>query len=86
MSQFVATTAKTFIRKCEPSLQGGGSSSTKETIMEIDTQRIRVLLDKRDEIDAELAQALAGAPKKAIKCGTCQQEGHTARTCPQRRT
>jgi hypothetical protein len=50
--------------------------------MDIDTQRIRDLLDQRDKIDAELAAALSGQTKKAIKCGHCQEEGHTARTCP----
>ena len=53
--------------------------------MDFDTQRIRELLNKRDEIDAELAGIFAGiAPKKAIKCGHCQLDGHTARTCPQK--
>lgn len=52
--------------------------------MEIDAQRIRALLDKRDEIDLELAAALVGAPKKPITCGHCKQEGHSARSCPQR--
>jgi hypothetical protein len=50
--------------------------------MEIDTARARALLDKRDEIDAELASLFAGTSvKKPIKCGNCQQEGHSARTC-----
>lgn len=49
--------------------------------MDIDTARIRALLDKRDEIDLEIVAALGNAPKKPIKCGTCQQEGHSARTC-----
>ncbi len=53
--------------------------------MDIDTQRIRELLSKRDEIDAELASAFNGtAHKKTIKCGTCSEEGHSARTCPKR--
>lgn len=51
--------------------------------MDIDTTRIRQLLDKRDEIDAELAAALAGA-KKQITCSKCKETGHTARSCPQR--
>lgn len=51
--------------------------------MDIDTQRIRELLNKRDEIDVELAGLFSGiAPKKAIKCGHCSQERRTARTCP----
>ena len=53
--------------------------------MEFDTTRIRQLLDKRDEIDVELTALFQGQQtRKTIKCGTCQQEGHTARTCPQR--
>jgi hypothetical protein len=51
--------------------------------MEIDTTRIRALLDKRDAIDTELSELFIGA-KKSINCGTCSQPGHTARTCPQR--
>ena len=51
--------------------------------MDIDTARIRQLLDKRDEIDAELAAVLSGV-KKQITCSKCKDAGHTARTCPQR--
>jgi hypothetical protein len=53
--------------------------------MELDTQRIRALLDKRDAIDEELATAFTGnPPKKEITCSKCQGKGHTARSCPQR--
>lgn len=52
--------------------------------MDIDTTRIRALLDKRDAIDEELQQALGGTPKKPITCGHCRQEGHSARSCPTR--
>lgn len=53
--------------------------------MDIDTFRIRELLDKRDAIDQELATLFAGnAPKKQIKCGHCHEEGHSARSCPTR--
>ena len=52
--------------------------------MDIDTQRIRALLDKRDALDAELANALTG--KKTIKCGNCGEEGHTVRTCANKPT
>lgn len=49
----------------------------------MDTTRARELLDKRDEIDAELASVFAGQQaKKPIKCGSCGVEGHSARTCP----
>ena len=51
--------------------------------MDIDTFRIRELLDKRDAIDQELAALFAGsASKKPIVCGLCKEPGHTARTCP----
>jgi len=51
--------------------------------MELDTQRIRELLDRRDEIDQELAAVFAGATiKKTITCGNCHEQGHTARKCP----
>ena len=50
--------------------------------MDIDTSRVRELLNKRDEIDAELAAAFSGANiRKNVKCGACGEEGHTARTC-----
>lgn len=52
--------------------------------MELDTQRIRTLLDRRDEIDRELADQFAGVSKKAVTCSKCKVEGHTARTCPQK--
>lgn len=53
--------------------------------MQIDTTRIRELLNRRDEIDRELAAVFSGAaPKKPITCSVCKQEGHTARSCPSR--
>lgn len=52
--------------------------------MDIDTARIRELLDKRDAIDREIMETLlSGSPtKKPVKCGSCGEENHTARTCP----
>ena len=50
--------------------------------MDIDTSRIRNLLDKRDEIDRELSEALG--QKKSVTCSHCSQQGHTARSCPQK--
>lgn len=50
----------------------------------MDTQKLRELLNKRDEIDAEIAAAVLGAskqPRAPQKCGKCGQEGHSARTC-----
>lgn len=55
----------------------------------MDTQKLRDLLDKRDAIDAEIAEAVNGAGKertarKPQACSKCGSEGHTARTCPQK--
>lgn len=48
----------------------------------MDTQRMRALLDKRDEIDRELIELVTGnGTKKPVKCSACGQDGHTARTC-----
>ena len=51
--------------------------------MDIDTARIRELLNKRDEIDQELANLFAGV-KKQVTCSICKESGHTARSCPTR--
>jgi hypothetical protein len=54
---------------------------------DIDTSitRIKDLIAKREEIDAELSVILGIAPKvrKTQRCSICNEEGHTARTCPQ---
>jgi hypothetical protein len=58
----------------------------------MDAQRIRELLDQRDELDRQIAAAAmpdgtSGAlqkPRAPQKCGVCGNEGHTARTCPQK--
>lgn len=49
----------------------------------VDTHKIRALLDARDAIDLELAALFNGNGKERKKqaCGTCGQEGHSARTC-----
>jgi hypothetical protein len=56
--------------------------------MEIDTQiaRVKTLIARREEIDAELAGIFGAVPKarKTMRCSTCNEEGHTARTCPQK--
>ena len=53
-------------------------------VMDLDTNRVRDLLDQRDLIDSELQALFTGTKeKKTIRCGNCQQEGHTARTCGQ---
>ena len=58
--------------------------------MEIDSQiaRVKDLIAKREEIDAELAGMLGIVPraKRTLRCSTCNEEGHTARTCPQKPT
>ena len=47
--------------------------------------RAKELISKREAIDAELQQLLAGAVTRRVsKCSVCQQEGHSARTCPSR--
>jgi hypothetical protein len=49
--------------------------------------RAKELISKREDIDAELQQLLTGtAVKRSQKCSVCQQEGHTARTCPTKPT
>jgi hypothetical protein len=56
--------------------------------MDIDTQieRLKNLIAKREEIDAELSGMLgvASRVRKTQRCSTCNEEGHTARTCPQK--
>jgi hypothetical protein len=47
--------------------------------------RAKELISKREDIDAELDQLLAGTVVRRVsKCSVCQQEGHSARTCPNR--
>jgi hypothetical protein len=56
--------------------------------MNIDTQiaRVKELIAKREEIDAELSSMLGLEPKskKSQRCSICNEEGHSARTCPQK--
>jgi Zinc knuckle len=53
--------------------------------MEIDAKisRVKDLISKRENIDAELAVLLgvSAGQRKAQKCTSCGEEGHTARTC-----
>lgn len=51
--------------------------------MNLDTQRVRDLLDKRDQIDQELTELFSQTNKerKPITCSKCGESGHTARTC-----
>jgi hypothetical protein len=47
---------------------------------------VKELIAKRQEIEEALAALFSGsAPlgkRRAQKCSTCGEEGHTARTCP----
>ena len=56
--------------------------------MDIDTKiaRVKELISKREEIDAELSTMLGVMPKarKGQRCSICNDEGHTSRTCPQK--
>ena len=56
--------------------------------MEYDIIRAKELIAQREDIDAELKGIFTGAEKSASrkpqKCGSCGEEGHSARTCPQR--
>jgi hypothetical protein len=54
--------------------------------LDIDVERVKDLIAKREEIDAELSCILGIAPKvrKPQRCSICNEEGHSARTCPQR--
>jgi len=53
--------------------------------MEIDARitRVKDLIAKREEIDAELASlfGLTIGSRKPQKCASCGEPGHTARTC-----
>jgi hypothetical protein len=53
--------------------------------MEIDVRisRVKELIAKREQIDAELASLLGMTvgSKKPQKCASCGEAGHTARTC-----
>lgn len=53
---------------------------------DIDSQieRLKDLIAKREEIDAELSVMLGITPRtrKVQRCSVCHEEGHSARTCP----
>ena len=56
--------------------------------MDIDTQiaRVKALISERERIEAELSAMLGVVPKgkKSQRCSICNEEGHSARTCPQK--
>ena len=53
--------------------------------MEIDTKiaRVKELIARREEIDIELSELLAGAPRerRSPRCSNCGEPGHRASTC-----
>jgi hypothetical protein len=54
--------------------------------MELDAKiaRIKALIEKREELDAEISELLGGAvrEKRSPKCSVCGEAGHRATTCP----
>lgn len=55
----------------------------------MDTQKLRQLLDDRDRLDAEIAEAVgtpdataAKSARKTQQCGICGDPNHNARNCP----
>lgn len=54
----------------------------------MDTTHIRELLAKRDDLDAEIREAVGGEVKerKTITCSNCGEAAHTARTCTKPKT
>lgn len=55
--------------------------------MDLDVNKMRELLDKRDEIDDQIAALVAGnKERKPQRCSVCLAEGHSARTCPKKPT
>ena len=66
-------------------------SLRKEVIlMEIDSKIVRVkeLIAKREELDAELSELIGGAvrEKRSPKCSICGEPGHRATTCTSQST
>ncbi len=54
--------------------------------MDIDDRiaRVKDLIQKREEIDSELAGlfGIAVKARKTLRCSKCGDEGHNAKTCP----
>lgn len=47
--------------------------------------RIKELIELKERTDSELETLLGGAPLKVSRaraCSICNEEGHTARSCP----
>ena len=52
--------------------------------MEIDIERLKDLIARREAIDAEIVGVTSGKPppRKLVTCSICKEGGHTARNCP----
>jgi hypothetical protein len=53
--------------------------------MDAKLQHIKELIIEKERIDGELESLLGGAPLKVSRarvCSVCNEEGHTARSCP----
>ncbi|WFU37228.1 hypothetical protein QA635_39185 [Bradyrhizobium brasilense] len=46
--------------------------------------RVKELIAKREELDAQLGELLGGAgrERRIAKCSICNEPGHRASTCP----
>lgn len=58
--------------------------------MDIDTRiaRVKELIARREELDAELAELFGGSLKerRTPKCSNCGEAGHRASNCPAKHT
>lgn len=60
----------------------------------MDTAKLRLLLDQRDDIDSQIAEAVGAAPtdtsspttRKPKTCSVCGESGHNAARCPKKPT
>lgn len=56
--------------------------------MELDSKiaRVKELIARREELDAELGELLGGAvrERRIPKCSICNEPGHRASNCPSR--
>jgi hypothetical protein len=59
--------------------------------MQIDDKiaRVKQLIAKREELDAELQELLGGSAvreRRTPRCSVCNEPGHRATTCPTKQT